>query len=245
MIAPSSYLFSTNGYHWAVDVSFHQLRYLAETPWLVREYLGGIDCMLLTHAHGDHMEKRTIRALADTEITWVVPDFLVERVLQLGVRSEYIRVVSVGDRICVGKLNIRVLEGRHARPTEVKGNAAVGYLVSAENAPSIAFPGDVRDYRLTDDEILDADHCFAHVWLTDHALTPEKYIPKSKEFAEFMLTKSSRSIFLTHLYVDRPEDKRWTMTHARVACDAIREISPQTIVRVPRFGEIFDLSAEI
>ena len=245
MIAPSSYLFSTNGYHWAMDVSFHKIRHLTETPSMVREYLGGIDCMLLTHAHGDHMEKCTIRALSDTEIIWVVPDFLVDALLELGVRLDYIISVSAGDDIKVGPLYIQVLKGRHGRPTEAKGNFAVGYLVSADNAPSLAFPGDVRNYSLEDIEDLKADHCFAHVWLTDYALNPEKYIPMSRNFADFMLAHSRRSIFLTHLYVDRSEDKMWTMKHARVASDAIHESSPGTMVRVPRFGEIFDLSSRI
>ena len=89
---------------------------------------------------------------------------------------------------------------------------------------------------------MNADHCFAHVWLTDKALDPEMYIPKSREFAEFMLTKSRKSIFLAHLNTNRTEDKRWTLHHARVVSDTIHELSPETLVRVPRYGEIFDLS---
>ncbi|MBQ6703034.1 MAG: MBL fold metallo-hydrolase [Clostridia bacterium] len=241
LLAPSSYLFSTHGYQWAMDVSFHRLRYFAETPSMVREYLGDIDCMLLTHAHGDHLEKRTVRALANTELKWVVPDFLTEKVLELGVRSQYITEVRAGDEIKMGPLNIRVLKGAHKRPTEKVGTPCVGYLVTAENAPSLIFPCDVRDYSLTDGEH-NADYAFGHVWLTDHALEPEIYMPVADEFADYMLTKSKKSIFLTHLYVDRTDDKRWTMEHARVIEEAIRKKSPETVVRVPRFGEIFDLS---
>ena len=244
LIAPSSYLFSTNGYKWAMDVSFLMLYNLAETPSHVREYLGDIDCMILTHAHGDHMEKRTIRALSDTNINWVVPEFLVEKILSFGVRPEKITVVRAGDEISVGPLSIRVLEGKHFRPGTRAGLDAVGYLISADGAPSLAFPGDVRDYRVTEGEELNADHCFAHVWLTDNALDPEMYIPKSREFAEFMLSHSHRSILLAHLNTERVEDKRWTIYHARIASNAILEKSPETVVRVPRYGEIFDLSVD-
>lgn len=243
LIAPASYLFSTNGYHWAMDVSFLYLRELAETPSRVREYLGNLDLMLLTHGHGDHTEEETIRALCDTEISWVVPECIAERVLEFGVRREKMTVVRAGDDITVGPLHIRVLEGRHFRPNGA-GMAAVGYLVSTECGPSIAFPSDVRDYRVSDGEELNADHCFAHVWLTDRALDPEAYVPKSTEFAKFMLNASKKSIFLTHLYINRDEGKRWTVHHARIAANAIREQSPQTVVRTPRYGEIFDLSVK-
>lgn len=244
LIAPSSYLFSTNGYKWAMDVSFQTIYHLAETPSCVREYLGGIDCMLLTHAHADHMEESTIRALSDTNIDWVVPEFLVDNVLSFGVRPEKITAVRAGDEIRVGPLSIRVLEGKHFRPGTRSGIDAVGYLISADGAPTLAFPSDVRDYSVADGEELCADHCFAHVWLTDNALDPEMYIPKSREFAEYMLSKSRKSILLTHLNINRTEDKRWTLHHARVASDAILERSPETVVRVPRYGEIIDLTCD-
>ena len=242
MISTSSYLFSTNGYKWAMDVSFLSLYQLAETPSRVKEYLGDIDCMVLTHAHGDHAEERTIRALSQTNISWIVPDFMVDSVVSFGVRREKIVSVHPGDRIMSGPLNIQVLEGRHYRTGTKSGAEAVGYLITADNAPTLAFPGDVRDYVIKDSEAFNADHCFAHVWLTDHALDPEKYVPKSREFAEFMLHMSRKSIFLTHLNANREATKRWTMHHACVVKNAIRERSPETVVRVPRFGEIFDLS---
>ena len=244
LIAPSSYLFSTNGYKWAMDVSFLTIYHLAETPSRVREYLGGIDCMLLTHAHADHMEESTIRALSDTNIDWVVPEFLVDNVLSFGVRPEKITAVRAGDEIRVGPLSIRVLEGKHFRPGTRSGIDAVGYLISADGAPTLAFPSDVRDYSVADGEELCADHCFAHVWLTDNALDPEMYIPKSREFAEYMLSKSRKSILLTHLNINRTEDKRWTVHHACAARDAILEKSPETVVRVPRYGEIIDLTCD-
>jgi len=242
LLSPSSYLLSTNGYKWGMDITFETFYGLAETPSKVREYLGGLDCIFLTHAHSDHMEERTIRALADTDISWVLPEFLLDKVMEFGVSRDKITVVREGDDISVGPLHIKVLKGRHIRPATGKGAPAVGYFISADNAPTLAFPGDIRDYSITDDEALNADHCFAHVWLTDRALEPEMYIPKSVEFARFMLLMSRKSIFLTHLNTDRKDDKRWTVHHAQVASASIREQSPDTVVRVPKYGEIFDLS---
>ena len=119
---------------------------------------------------------------------------------------------------------------------------AVGYVISADHAPTLAFPGDVRDYSVICGEALCADHCFAHVWLTDNALDSDMYVPKSQEFADFMLSVSPKSILLTHLYASRIKDKRWTLRHAHVARAAILERSPDTIVRVPKYGEILDFS---
>ncbi len=245
LLSPSSYLLSTNGYKWGMDITFETFYDLAETPSRVGEYLKDLNCMLLTHTHSDHMEGRTISALADKNISWVLPEFMLDNVLSFGVPRDKITVVNVGDTVNVGPLKIHVLKGRHIRPTSGKGGKSVGYLISADNAPTLAFPGDIRDYSITEDEALNADHCFAHVWLTDKALVPEMYIPKSVEFARFMLLMSRKSILLTHLNTDRRDDKRWTVHHARVISDAIREQSPDTIVRVPKYGEIFDLSKNI
>lgn len=241
LLSPASYLFSTHGYRWAMDLSFMHLRKLATVPSRVRELLGDLSCMILTHAHGDHMEERTIRALADTEMLWVLPDFLVDRVRAFGVREEKIRSVRAGDLLSVGPLQIRVLEGRHFRPGTRSGAESVGYRICVERGPVLAFPGDVRDYRCGDGNEPLADHCFAHVWLTDRAQEPAAYLPKSREFAEFMLTQSKKSIFLAHLNIHRSDDKRWTEHHAQVAKDAILERSPETAVCVPRYGEILAL----
>lgn len=244
LVAPSAYFFSTNGYRWAMDVSFLYLRRVAEAPSRIKETLGGIDLVLLTHEHSDHLEAATVRELCDTDILWVAPEFIAEKMLSLGVRREKLITVKAGDDISVGPLRIQVLEGKHFRAEDGRGVSSVGYLVSADNAPSIAFPGDVRDYRATEGDTLDADHCFAHVWLTDRALEPEAYIPKSREFAEFMLKRSKKSIFLTHLYVDREEEQMWKTHHALVAADAIHNKSPETAVHIPKYGEVFELSAE-
>lgn len=241
LLAPSAYLFSTDGYRWAIDLSFQHIAHLTSAPSRIREYLGGIELIMLTHAHDDHMEKETIKALSSTEITWVVPEFLLSHMLKFGVRRDKIISVKSGDELDVGTLHIKVLKGRHFRPVG-EGINAVGYFVAPENAPTIAFPGDVRDYRADADFEINADHCFAHVWLGDKALEREKYTPKIRELSEFMLKVSKRSIFLTHLNSDRREEARWKEHHAVAVRDGINAIAPEAAVHIPRYGEIFDLS---
>lgn len=243
LISPSSYLLSTYGYHWAMDVSFLHIRKLAKTPSQVGDYLKDLKLVFITHAHADHMEEQTIRALACTPITWVVPSFLKDKMLSFGIKENKLITVNVGDELSVGPLNVKVLEGKHFRPNGGGGIETVGYLIKNENGPSIAFPSDVRDYTPNTNE-LDADYCYAHLWLTDKALNPDKYIPKSFEFADFALSNSRKNIFITHLFVNRPQDKMWTTTHAEVARTSILKKSPKTSVIIPRYGEIFKLSTQ-
>ena len=242
MIFSASYLFCTNGYKWVMDLAFRCSRYFSEIPEKVMEYLGDIDLMILTHAHDDHMEESTIRTLADTDITWLLPEFMVDMVTEMGVRREKMIVVKVGDVQKVGPLTIRVLPGRHYRPENHVGLEAVGYVITAEDMPKLAFPGDVRDYRTEFVESLKADYCFAHVWLTDKALDPQQYVPKCQEFAKFMLEMSEKNIFLTHLYENaRKEESMWQRHHAELAAAVIQRQSPKTVVHIPQCGEILEL----
>lgn len=242
LINSSSYLFSTNGYRWAMDIAFRNIQYLSKIPSEISKYFGNLDLAVLTHAHADHMEESSIRALSQTEFSWLVPDFIVEDLVKFGIRREKIIVAKVGEILSVGPLTVRVLQGRHYRPDTGKGIDAVGYMITAEGSPSLVFPGDIRDYSIDGIEPLNADYCFAHVWLTDDALNPDKYVPKSKELADFMLKMSGRNILLTHLYENaRDESGMWQMKHARIVCDAILEKSPETTVKVPKYGEILHL----
>ena len=242
LLGPSSYLFNTNGYRWAIDVAFRNIRRLSETPSRIREYLGELDLMVITHGHADHFEESTVRALADNDITWLIPDFLIGKAISLGVRPEKILVARVGEELRIGKLRIRVLRGRHFREGTENGVPAVGYLIEAEGMPSLAFPGDVRDYRTDGEEAIGADYCFAHLWLNDDSLDPEGYIPKLREFAEFMLRISSRNILIAHLYESgRREDGMWQRRHAELARDEITDRSPETEVLIPELGDVIEL----
>ena len=243
LFGATAYLFNTNGFTWMMDPAFRHARYLADAPSQVRKHLGGVALTVLTHGHADHFEESTVRALSDTEMLWLAPEFLVDRLIACSVRRERILTARVGERVSVGPLTFTVLEGRHFRPDTGKGTDAVGYLVTADGAPSIAFPGDVRDYGVDGLSPVNADYCFAHVWLTDHALAPERYLPKCREFAEFMLRMSSKHLFLTHLYENaRKEDKMWQMHHADAVKQAVHALSAATRVTVPQCGEIWHLS---
>ena len=243
LIAPSAYVFNTNGYRWAMDIAFRTVSELAESPSRVREYLGDIDLMVLTHGHQDHFEESTVRALAGTDITWVAPGFLTDRLIALGVRSEKIVTAVVGEAITVGALKLRTLEGRHYRPGTNNGVPAVGYFIESDGMPSMAFPGDVRDYRADGVEELGADYCFAHLWLDDDSSDSARYLPKVSEFSEFMLKASRRNILIAHLYESgRREDGMWQSHHAELAREEIRRLSPDTNVSILRYCSKLELT---
>lgn len=241
LISPSSYLFSTDGYKWAMDVAFLALYDVATTPSNIKEYFKNLNCFFLTHSHGDHLEWRTINALKDNDITWVAPSFLIETLLSCGVKKERIIEVKVGDEFTVGPLTVKVLEGRHFRKESLRGTDSVGYIIKAENGTSIAFPADVRDYSLENYPALKAGHCFAHLWLGDDALNSSAYEPIIKDFARFMLNASNKSVFITHLNGYRNDKSRWTELHANATKEEILKISPKTKVNVLKYGEIFEL----
>ncbi|MBR5438856.1 MAG: hypothetical protein IKV61_01380 [Clostridia bacterium] len=241
LISPSSYLFSTNGYKWAMDVAFLALYDIANTPKNIKEYFKDLNCYFLTHGHRDHFEDRTISALKDSDITFIVPTFLMESALYCGIKRERIIEVKEGDEFKVGPLSVKVLQGRHFRKENGKGVDCVGYLIKGENVPTLAFPADVRDYSLNDYPALNADHCFAHIWLTDNALDYNSYFPLIKDFTKFMLNASQKSMFLTHLYRNREENFIWTEKHAELVESKILKVSPTTSVHIPKYGEIFKL----
>ena len=102
--------------------------------------MGDIDLMILTHAHDDHMEESTIRALSNANFKWLAPEYMVGYLLEYGIAREKIIVAKVGETIQIGPLSVKVLPGRHFRPNTNNGMEAVGYLITAEDAPTVAFP---------------------------------------------------------------------------------------------------------
>lgn len=243
LIHSSSFLFQTNGFRWAMDVAFRSLYDLAETPHRVTSLLSCLDLMVISHGHEDHFEERTVRALAKTEMLWLIPDFLVERALSLGVREEKIITATPNTVIRIGPLHIRPFCGRHFRPVTGKGTEEYGYHISADGSPSLAFPVDTRDFSLEGlPELPDAEYCFANVWLGDKSGFEKDHGEITEQFARFMLHFSRGNILFAHLYEStRTGMDMWRDEHAEEIARVIHEISPNTNTAIPRAGEIIVL----
>lgn len=236
LIHSSSYLFCTNGCKWAMDIAFRNARVLAKTPSRAATLLQDMDFMLLSHGHRDHFEESTIRLLAGGKTKFLVPDFLEERILGLGVSAEKVMVTRPGETLSVFGMEILTFESSHFRP-DGKGVREYGYYVTAPGCPSMAFPVDIRDFTKRAD-VPKADYCFANVWLKDNSADPESWGPMAEPWARYMLSFSDKNIFLTHLYEDgRPDNRMWRAEHANAVTEAIHAANPATTVQIPKRGE--------
>ncbi len=236
LIHSSSYLFCTNGIKWGMDIAFRNSRFLAKTPAQAAQLLKDMDFMVLSHGHRDHFEESTIRLLAQNKTVFVVPDFLRERILGLGVDPH--KVITAVPEMNVSLFGVDILpfESSHYRP-DGKGVQEYGYRITAEGCPSMVFPVDIRNFSKRSD-VPAAEYCFANVWLKDNSADRECWEPVAMPWADYMLSFSDKNIFLTHLYEDgRPDNKMWRSEHAQAVTDAIHALSPKTNVYIPQRGE--------
>ena len=243
LIHSTSYLFNTNGYRWAMDIAFRNANELARSPSRIAELFENVALMVITHEHRDHYEELTIKRLANNDMKWIVPDFLYDRTVSLGVSPNRIIIAHDGDTLSVGPLNIRVFKSLHFRPDTGKGVDEYGYHISASGAPSMVFPCDIRDFSVEKlSDIPTADYCFAHVWLGDNNSFAKDYGELPDRFARFMLHFSKKNIVLAHLYENGRRDAyMWRSEHAELISRKIKEISPETRVYIPVAGEVLRL----
>lgn len=244
LIGSSSYLFRTGDYRWAMDLSFRNAYALAQTPNRVGALLSCLDMMLISHGHEDHFEERTVRQLADTEMVWVIPDFLERQALQYGIRPENMRLAHEGETLEMGPLHILPFPGRHYRPGTRNGVEEYGYRVSAAGEPTLLFPADTRDYAVENLPFPEpGDYCFAHIWLGDGNGLKDDFAEIGPAFADFMLRFSDRNILFAHMYENGRADRdMWRREHAELLSELIHGKSPRTVTWIPRPGEILTLS---
>jgi len=242
LLHATSYLFSTNGYAWGMDIAFRHAYELAKSPARAAQMLRPLKLIIISHSHGDHFEEETVRALAENDTTWVIPDFLVEEALSYGIRADRMHIAHADTPMTIGPLTILPFAGRHYRPGTQNGVPEYGYYITSPDAPSLVFPGDTRDYSLSGlADLPKADYCFAHVWLGDGNCLDTDF-PLAKDFAAFMLHFSDQHIFFTHLYENgRMEPYIWTPRHASLLADEIHALSPDTETIIPDPGSIFTL----
>ena len=241
LLGASSYLFQTGDFHWCMDPSFRFAYKLAKSPHRIGELLKDLDLVVITHAHADHFEEETVRQLAKNKTLWLIPDFMEEKAKAFGILPERMILAHEGEILTVGPLTLRVLAGRHFRPDTGKGTRAYGYVIQAEGHPTMAFPADVRDYSTDGIDPLDADVCFAHVWLGDKSdLADFGEYPDA--FAAFMLKYSKKHLILAHLYENGRKDRQmWRREHALLSANALQTRCPDAKISIPAPGEILVL----
>jgi L-ascorbate metabolism protein UlaG (beta-lactamase superfamily) len=110
------------------------LRRQGPTPVLAE--LDAIDAVLISHAHPDHFDLASLKAIGRDPLV-VVPRGMGPAAARAGRRS---REVSVGDGVDVGPLRITAVPARHGR-WPLQGDARpIGFLI--EGSSGVYFAGD-------------------------------------------------------------------------------------------------------
>ncbi len=106
--------------------------------------LGPIDVVLISHAHPDHFDGRSLRALAGHPLI-VVPRGMGRAVRRLGLDS---REVGIGEPLTIAPdWTVSAVPARHWRWPLASRAAAVGYLIEGPLGAGIYFAGDTAAYR--------------------------------------------------------------------------------------------------
>jgi len=198
----ANYLARTGGVRWALDpLTLHSR--LVEAPAVeIEKDLEGLSFVLLSHDHHDHIDFELIRALRKEPIQWIIPSFLVEKILvETGLPEEKVIIPRVMKPFEIDGIKILPFEGQHLITYEngsCKGVPEMGYLIEGFGKRWL-FPGDTRVYDLSRFPKLEAvDLLFAHLWLGYGSATIE-----SKDywgpFCNFAAGLLPRRVAITHL----------------------------------------------
>ncbi len=232
----ANYLLFTAGVRWAVDPVSLLNRTGGGEPFDFACDLAGLELVVLTHAHSDHLDFRLLSAIRALPATWVIPDFLQEKVVQqTGLAPERILTPQSGVPVAFGGLRLTPFPSLHYHPEG--GVPEMGFLAEF-NGRRWLFPGDIRTY---DAKQLPAfgrlDGVFAHLWLGKSAALTDPP-PLLEEFCRFYTILQPRQILITHLdELGREPEDFWTLGHYRRAAGRLSGIAPEIRVSSARTGQ--------
>lgn len=225
----ANYLFRTNNVRWAIDPLTLNWR-IKDAPKVdAGRDLRNISFVLLTHRHEDHLDIELLSALRHLPVTWVIPEFMLPRIIkEAGLPRENI-IVPVHLKsielsgICI--LPFTALHWETPQNGTHKGVPSVGYLIEV-NSTRLLFPGDTRTYDATQlPEIGPVDHLFAHLWLGRGCALMEEP-PLTDAFCRFCLDLKPQRITLTHLKeFGRGANDYWDDVHVQLVLSKFRGMS--------------------
>jgi len=237
----ANYLFRTDHIRWAIDPLTLNWR-IAGTPKVdVARDLKDLSFVLLTHGHKDHLDLDLLSALRDLPITWIVPEFILSKVMkQAGLPREKIIIPSPLAPIELNGIHILPFDGLHWETTSdgtLRGVPAMGYLIEF-NGRRWLFPGDTRNYDASKLPLLEpADILFAHLWLGRGSALMEEP-PLLDAFCRFFLDLNPRRLVLTHLNeFGRDADDLWDDSHVQRVSSKFNELNPGMSVASAYTGE--------
>jgi L-ascorbate metabolism protein UlaG (beta-lactamase superfamily) len=200
------------------------------------ELVAGIDGILVSHTHFDHLDLPSLRRL-DRNATVAAPDGAGRLIRRRG--FEHVVELAAGDALDVGSITVRATHADHesSRGPFSGRTAALGYLLE----------GSARVYFAGDTDIFDGmrklgpvDVALVPIWGWGPKLGPGHLDPKRA--AEALTLIRPRIVVPIHWgtfwtpFGDRPDDSR--------ALEFIRhadELAPEVEVRVLGLGETLAL----
>lgn len=102
--------------------------------------LDPIDAVLISHAHPDHFDRASLRALGGDPLV-IVPTGIGPAAGRAGRRT---REVKVNERVDVGPVRVTAVPARHGRWPLHRATRPIGYLI--EGSTTIYFAGDTTIY---------------------------------------------------------------------------------------------------
>ena len=238
----ANYLFRTQGVRWAMDPLELNSR-LPQAPAMdILRDLRGLDFVLLTHRHKDHLDLGLLRALRHLPIWWVIPEAIFPLVRkEAGLPDKQVLVPKPMQPIDLHGLRVTAFDGLHWQddpdyPDGRRGVPATGYLVEFGGKRWL-FPGDTRIYdpasRLTFGPV---DLLFAHLWLGRGAAL-HAHPPLLELFCHFCLALQPRRLILTHLEEwGRRMDDFWDFEHAGEVVSALKKYAPSLPIEIAFTG---------
>ena len=234
----SGYIFSTVDVRWAMDLRLPTANSRDQLVHRLKDDMGMLDFIILTHEHEDHCDLKTIQAASEADVHWIIPEFFDKQPLyDAGLSNRNITWIKPGDCIEIQGIRIEAFISLHFMNSQRPGVPEMGYLIDTGNKRML-FPCDVREYAPEKLPHFDnVDILFAHVWLgVGNALNfPwEDYLDA---FCRFMNATGAKKILLTHLYdVGRSIQDMWTYSHAGLAMDGLLSLNPALEIVIPQVG---------
>jgi len=186
-------------------------------PALAPDALSGVDLILLSHAHMDHMDLPSLRALENKRVPVVTARGTSDLLRQDRYRS--VQELGWGEQTRVGPLQIKAMEVRHwgARMRTDTWRGYNGYILQLGRY-RVVFAGDTA---ITDTfrQVGGADLALMPIgaynpWIRNHCNPEQAWLMANQARAEFVLPVHHRTFSLSSEPWAEPLDRLLTAAHS-------------------------------
>jgi L-ascorbate metabolism protein UlaG (beta-lactamase superfamily) len=206
-------------------------------PPIARE-LGRLDAVLVSHAHYDHLDLRSLQRL-DRTTTVVVPRGI--GVVLRRLRFQNVVELTEGDEVTIGELTVRATHAVHAgsRPPLVRRASALGYALVGSRR--VYFAGDTDLFPGMDGLVPGLDLALIPVWGWGASLGPGHLDP-TRAAEALALLKPRVAIPIhwgTFVPLHRTNRSQFLSRPVEDFVRAARTKAPEVEVHVLKPGEAF------